>query len=44
LVLVVKRSVLDLKALAVEGVVLRLLGNGSNEVVPIFVSRSSGGM
>lgn len=34
LVLVVERSVFDLEALAVEGVVLRLLSNGSNEVVP----------
>jgi hypothetical protein len=42
LVLVVERSVLDLETLTVEGVVLRLLGDGSNEVVPEFVSRSSG--
>jgi hypothetical protein len=34
LVLVVERSVLDLEALTVEGVVLGLLGDGSNEVVP----------
>lgn len=34
LVLVVKRGVLDLEALTVEGVVLRLLSDGSNEVVP----------
>ena len=38
LVLVVERSVLDLEALTVEGVVLRLLGDGSNEVVPTDVS------
>jgi hypothetical protein len=42
LVLVVEGSVLDLEALAVEGVVLRLLGDGSNEVVPADVSKSSG--
>lgn len=34
--LVVERGVLDLEALAVEGVVLRLLGDGSDEVVPIW--------
>lgn len=34
LVLVVEGSVFDLEALTVEGVVLRLLGDGSNEVVP----------
>ena len=34
LVLVVEGSVLDLEALTVEGVVLRLLGDGSDEVVP----------
>lgn len=38
LVLVVKRGVLNLEALTVEGVVLRLLGDGSNEVVPVHVS------
>ena len=38
LVLVVERSVLNLEALTVEGVVLRLLGDGSNEVVPTDVS------
>ena len=38
LVLVVERSVLDLEALTVEGVVLRLLSDGSNEVVPVCVS------
>jgi len=38
LVLVVERSVLDLEALTVEGVVLRLLGDRSNEVVPTDVS------
>ena len=38
LVLVVERSVLDLEALTVEGVVLRLLGDGGNEVVPTRVS------
>ena len=32
LVLVVERSKLDLEALTVEGVVLRLLGNGSDKV------------
>ena len=43
LVLVVERSVFDLEALAVEGVVLRLLGDGSNEVVPVnAVSRGFG--
>ena len=35
LVLVVERSVLDLEALTVEGVVLRLLSDRSNEVVPL---------
>jgi hypothetical protein len=39
LVLIVERSVLDLEALTVEGVVLRLLGDGSNEVVPVYVSK-----
>jgi hypothetical protein len=34
LVLVVEGSVLNLEALTVEGVVLGLLGDGSNEVVP----------
>ena len=34
LVLIVEGSVLDLEALTVEGVVLRLLGDGSDEVVP----------
>ena len=38
LVLIVERSVLDLEALTVEGVVLRLLGDGGNEVVPTRVS------
>jgi hypothetical protein len=38
LVLVVERSILDLEALAVEGIVLRLLGDRSNEVVPAHVS------
>jgi hypothetical protein len=38
LVLVVERSVLDLKALTVESVVLRLLSDGSNEVIPAHVS------
>ena len=43
LVLVVERSVFDLEALAVEGVVLRLLGDGSNKVVPVnAVSRGFG--
>lgn len=32
--LLVQRRVLDLEALAVEGVVLRLLGDGGDEVVP----------
>ena len=41
LVLVVERSVLDLEALTVEGVVLGLLSDGSNEVVPMYVSRPS---
>lgn len=41
LVLVVERSVLNLEALTVEGVVLRLLGDGSNEVVPTYVSERS---
>jgi hypothetical protein len=34
LVLVVERSVLNLETLTVEGVVLRLLGDGSDKVVP----------
>jgi hypothetical protein len=35
LVLIVQRSKFDLEALAVEGVVLRLLGNGSDQVVAL---------
>lgn len=35
LVLVVERGVLDFKPLTVEGVVLRLLGDGGNQVVPL---------